>query len=161
MPIPGFLKNIFTGGASELISKVGGIVDNLTLSKEEKEKFNAALLSETNRHMEAVAELAQAEIDLYLKNTESARQLQIAALNQQDKFAKRFIYYLTSGLCFVTLAFDFAFFFVSYPERNHDTITMIAGTLNGGCLISIMNFYFGSTKGSEKKTDALERMAAK
>ncbi len=151
MPLPGFIKNIFTGGATELIGKVGEVVDNLTLSKEEKETLKIKLIEATNSHTEKMAALAQAQTDSYLKDMDSARQMQIEALKNQDVFSKRFIYYLTLGLVLVALIFDYCFFFVSYPERNHDTLTMIAGVINTGCLMSIVNFYYGSSKSSHDK----------
>lgn len=158
MPLPNFIKNIFAGGAGELVKNIGSVVDNLTLSNEEKEQLKIDLLMATNEHEEKMASLAQAETDSYLKDMDSARQMQISALSQGDSFSRRFVYYLTIGLLAVTIAYDLMFFWVQYPERNHDTVTMIAGVLNTGGLISIINFFYGSSKSSHNKQEILDKL---
>lgn len=159
MPLPKFLAGIVSGGAGNLIEKIGNVADNLFTSKEEVAQFKQAMVNEINRHAEKQAELALAETELYLKDVDSARQMQIAALSQQDRFSKRFVYYLASGIILLTFTFDLLLFFVSYPERNHDIINMTAGVINSMGFGAVVSFFFGSTKNSEKKTDALEKMA--
>lgn len=161
MALPGFITKIFAGKAGDIVSSIGGVIDNLTISKEEKEKFKAELLAETNRSMERMAELAQAETDAYLKDMQSSRDMQIAALAQNDTFSKRFVYYLAIGLLFITFVFDLLFFFVSYPERNHDIINMIAGVINTVGFASVVSFFFGSSKGSEDKQKHINSMISK
>lgn len=161
MPLPKFISNIFAGGASELVGKIGGIVDNLTLSKEEKESFKLDLFKATNEHTEKMASIAQAETDSYLKDVDSARQMQMEALRQDDKFSKRFTYYLATGVIMLTFIFDMCFFFVQYPERNHDIVNMIAGTLNSTGFAAIIYFFFGSSKSSQNKQDTIDALKTK
>jgi len=158
MPLPKFISNIFAGGAGELVGKIGGIVDNLTLSKEEKETFKAELIKATNEHEEKMTALAQAETDAYLKDMDSARQMQIEALKQEDKFSKRFVYYLATFILLMTFSFDMCFFFIQYPERNHDIINMIAGTLNSVGFAAVIYFFFGSSKSSQNKQDTIDAL---
>lgn len=155
MPLPKFISNIFSGGVKDVIGTIGGIVDDLTLSKEEKETLKIKLIESTNSHIEKMATLAQAETEAYFKDMDSARQMQIEALKNTDTFSKRFVYYLTIFILVITGIYDFCFFFISYPERNHDTITMIAGVLNSVGFASIISFFFGSSKSSEKKQDQI------
>lgn len=161
MPLPGFITKIFSGGAGDLISSVDKIVDNLTLSKEEKEKFKAETLAAINSHTEKMAALAQAETDSYLRDVENARAMQIAALAQDDKFSKRFVYYLAVFVLVMTFVFDMCFFFIQYPERNHDIVNMIAGTLNSTGFAAIMYFFFGSSKSSQNKQDIIDKLQSK
>jgi len=88
----------------------------------------------------------------------SARTLQVSALQQDDKFSKRFLYYLATGIIIVTFVYDILFFFVEYPERNHDIIMMIAGTLNSTGFAAIIYFFFGSSQGSKANGDAMRKM---
>ena len=165
MPLPKFLANIFGGGASELISAADKLIDNLTISKEEKEAFKAELNKSTNDHIEKMTALAHdaAELEFkketaYLVDIANARALQIEALKQEDKFAKRFVYYLAIGVLIITFTFDLLFFFIQYPERNHDIINMIAGTLNSTALASVIYFFFGSSNSSKANGDAMRKM---
>lgn len=153
------LKGLFAGKGSEITANVMNGLDNLFTSKEEKLQKQIEIEALVNAHIEKMAELAQSETEAYLKDMESARNMQIEALKQADNFSKRFIYYFTIGLTFLTLLYDFCFFFIQYPERNHDIINMTAGVLNTGCLVSIINFFYGSSKSSEKKQEAIESMA--
>ncbi|MEO9475867.1 MAG: 3TM-type holin [Cyclobacteriaceae bacterium] len=54
----GLIKRIFSGGASELIGKVGEVVDNLVTSKEEREKLKQEMTGLVNEyHAKAQEEL--------------------------------------------------------------------------------------------------------
>jgi hypothetical protein len=159
MPLPNFITKIFSGGASGLVDSITGAVDKLTLSKEEAAQFKETLLKETNRHMEALGTLAQTETDSYLKDMDSARQMQISALAQDDHFSKRFVYFLAAGLILLTFIFDILFFFINYPERNHDIVNMIAGVLNTVGFASVVSFFFGSSAGSHSKQKQLDQLS--
>lgn len=156
MPIPAFLTKIFTGGASNIVDSVGKIVDNLNVSGEEKAKIQQEMTNEINRHMEAIGAQANTETEAYLKDRDSARQMQIEALKQDDLFAKRFVYYLSIVIIFLVAAFDTCLFFVNIPERNHDLVNMVAGTLNTTGFAAIVYFFFGSSKSSHDKQKQIE-----
>lgn len=158
MPLPGFIKNIFTGGAGELVKNIGEVVDDLNFSKEEKESLKTKLIEIQNAHEEKMAAIAQSETDSYLKDMDSARQMQIEALKQEDKFSKRFVYYLAVVILAMTFSFDMCFFFIQYPERNHDIINMIAGTLNSVGFAAVIYFFFGSSKSSQNKQDTIDAL---
>lgn len=161
MPLPGFLGKIFSGGAGNIVESVGKVIDNLTISKEEKAQINAEIQKEVNRHVETMTEHANKATEMYLKDVADARAMQIAALNQSDKFAKRFIYFLAAGVVTITMLYDFLFFYVEYPAKNHDIINMIAGVLNTSCLVMILSFFFGSSKSSDDKQKQMEKMMEK
>ena len=116
---------------------------------------------ESNRHDEVVAGAAQKELDSQLADMNSARNMQIAALNQDDKFAKRFIYYLAALVITIVVAFDFCLFFIKYPPENKEMINMIAGILNSTALVMVLGFFFGSSKGSGDKSVAMDKMMDK
>lgn len=159
MAILDAIKGIFSGG--KVLETVGGIVDNLTLSKEEKAKLNIELTKAINDHNEKMAELSQRELESYLKEMDSARNMQVEALKQGDAFSKHFIYYLAAGLVLLTFAWDFCLFKVDYPERNRDLVIMITGVLNSTALVSILNFFFGSSQGSKSGTQRMDKMVDK
>lgn len=159
MTIPPFITNLFSDGLAKIGDSVKSIIDESKFSEEEKAEIQAKMNEAIRVHITEMTKIAATETEMYLKDVDSARQLQIEALKNQDLFSKRFIYYLTTGVILLTFAFDFSLLYTNYPERNHDLINMVVGILNSACLASIINFFYGSTKGSEKKTEAMEKMA--
>jgi len=66
-------------------------------------------------------------------------------------FEKHFLQIFGIILVVLTFIFDVMFFFVSYPERNHDILNMIAGVINTVGFASVVSFFYGSSKGSSDK----------
>jgi len=87
---------LFSGGAKEIVDSVGGVIDNLTTSKEEKEAAKLAMQQEINRHFESIQANATKELELELQDKANARGMQVEALKQTDLFSKRFVYYFTA-----------------------------------------------------------------
>jgi len=76
------LSKLFSGGVGEILEKVGGIVDNLNLSGEEKQKFKL--------EMETLIQKRDSEIEKTLRVEIGAQErVMIAELEQDDKFTKR------------------------------------------------------------------------
>ena len=69
-----------------------------------------------------------------------------------------FLQLLALVLVVMTFAFDMMFFFVQYPERNHDIVNMIAGVINTVGFASVINFFYGSSKGSKDANDKLREL---
>lgn len=101
--------------------------------------------------------------ELAEKNTEDARDLQIAALSSDDKFAKRFIYFYASALTLLTFAFIFYACFMPQPTNDHAqrTIDTVLGFLLGVTLSAIIQFFFGSSAGSRSKEEKLNSLTSK
>ncbi len=77
-----WLGKILGGGVGEIISKVGGIVDNLNLSGEEKQKFKL--------EMESLIQKRDSEIEQTLRiELQAKERVLVAELQQGDKFTKR------------------------------------------------------------------------
>jgi hypothetical protein len=163
--IANLFKKSAEGATGGILKGAADIIGKFVADPTEKAKALAELEQAKIKHEEEMAKIGvdierlELEKDkAYLADMDSARKMQAAALQQGDVFSRRFIYYFTIGLTLATMIYDFCFFFVSYPERNHDVVNMIAGVLNTGCLVSIINFFYGSSKSSEKKQDMIERM---
>lgn len=75
----------------------------------------------------------------------------------KDLFSKHFLNLLALVLIALTFIFDMMFLFVSYPERNHDTVTMIAGVINTVGFASVVSYFYGSSQGSKNKQAQLDK----
>ncbi|RKZ77650.1 MAG: hypothetical protein DRQ35_07305 [Gammaproteobacteria bacterium] len=97
-------------------------------------------------------------IDLEFQDRDSARKMQIAALQQDDIFSKRFIYYYTIFISAAAISLIFMMFFIDIPDDNKRIVDMTIGILVGTGLVSIINYYFGSSQGSSNKAKQLNKM---
>jgi hypothetical protein len=84
-----------------------------------------------------------------LENTKDARDLQKVALQQDDLFSKRFVYYLA---IFWSVVSSVYFFLATFTQVvNEEMADIILGFLLGTVSGAIMNFFFGSSQGSKDK----------
>jgi hypothetical protein len=98
-------------------------------------------------------ELKWAELEQ--KDRDGARHMQEVALAQDDVFSKRFIYYLASFWSVFAVAYILAITFLTIPENSVRFADTILGFLLGTIVATILQFFFGSSKSSKDKTDAM------
>ena len=109
----------------------------------------------------AAAKLQELELEYAKLDNEdraSARAMQIAALQQDDWLAKNFIYIFTAVWSIFAMTY---FAFVTFGTVAESGVRMadtILGVLIGTVLTGFFNFFFGSSKGSKDKTDALAKV---
>ena len=142
------ITGLMTGG-------VGSLVETVV-------KGAGELITTDKERMAAAAEMDRLGIqreEIYLKDTQSARQMQVAALQQDDLFAKRFIY----GFAIFWSLFAMVFFvFVTFgevPEKNLRMADTILGFLIGTAIAGIFNFFLGTTYRSQKKDETISTLA--
>ena len=88
-----------------------------------------------------------------LENTKDARDLQKVALQQNDIFSKRFVYYLATfwSVIGATYLFMATFTTVVNPKMADTVLGFLLGTI----VATIINFFFGSSQGSKDKANEL------
>jgi len=105
-------------------------------------------------------DLINQEIDVFkteVADTQNARQMQIEALKQDDKFSKRFVMYLTLLITGTTAGFIAGLYFVQIPKENKDIVYMAVGAFLAafsGCI----SFWMGATFSSRKRQEALDNI---
>ena len=88
-----------------------------------------------------------------MEDTKSARNMQIAALQQEDTFSKRFVYYLA---IFWSVVGSTYLFMATFSEVvNPKMADTVLGFLLGTIVATIINFFFGSSRGSQKKDEGV------
>lgn len=125
-----------------------------------QEKTGIELKPDMNQEeLKALREAAQKheefKIEQANKNTADARAMQTAALQQDDKFSKRFVMYLAIFWSITAVSYIFFITFGSIPEANVRFADTILGFLLGTVVATIINFFLGSSAGSREKTEAL------
>jgi len=144
------LKGALSGG--KIAEVVAGAVDNLTLSKEEKEKFKIELERIALEHEANQLK----EVEALLKDNDSARQMQIAALNQDDTFSKRFNYYLAGFSVVVGFGYIFCVTYFEIPAKNERFADVILGFIASTIFGQIFSFFYGSSQSSKNKDKMIE-----
>lgn len=157
-PFWSLFKKPAADAASTLIGSVTSMIDEVVTNKEERETLKLAAQKQVQDYTVRIEELAQASEKMFLEDKQSARDMQKAALEQTDLFSKRFVYYLALGLIGATILFDYFLLFKEIPTANKDMVNTIAGMLNSGGVIAIVQFFFGSSKGSSDKQDLLNTL---
>ena len=93
--------------------------------------------------------------ELEQKDRDGARHMQEVALAQADVFSKRFIYYLAAFWSIFAVVYICAITFLTIPETSVRFADTILGFLLGTIVATILQFFFGSSKSSKDKTDAM------
>ena len=94
----------------------------------------------------------------YLQDTQSARQMQIEALRQDDKFSKRFIYYFAILWTLIGGAYIIGITFFEIPDKNVRFADTTLGFILGTIISQIIAFFYGSSLGSKNKEEILKKI---
>lgn len=104
-----------------------------------------------------LAELDLRQFELEIADRNGARHMQEVALQQEDKFAKHFIYWFAWFWSVGSMAYFFAITFGTVPASGKDFGNIILGFLLGTAVATIISFFYGSSKSSKDKTDTLNK----
>lgn len=139
------IKKKVPGG--EILGKVGELIFG--------GKAKEVLTPEELADFKAMYELELQELDMRLQDTQNARAMQMAALQQGDKFAKRFVYIIALIVLLAAIGFGVSLFFIELPEDNFNRmlIKTFADVFLFAGALQVLNYFFGSSRGSKQKTD--------
>ena len=151
----GFVDDLIIKVGIPLVSKgikalTGIDIESKELTAEDKQKI-------LNSQIE-IMKIDFEKLKLDYQNTNDARDMQKVALQQDDKFSKRFVYYLASFWSFVCVIYIFFITFGNIPSDNIRFADTILGFLLGTIIATIINFFLGSSKGSADKQDFINQL---
>ena len=153
------IGKVIGGSSASIIDSVSNVVDNFTISKEEKAAINQAIANEVNRHLEAMADKANKELELNLADTQNARDnnSKIQESEKASWVAKNFPYFI-GGVMVVDFFVGLILIMQQIvPEANKELFYTGFGLL-GGFVSTVMNYYFGSSSGSKASNEALRHI---
>lgn len=160
MPIGNVIKNIFSGGASKLVETVSNVVDEFTISKEEKEAIKIKLIEETNKHIQLMEQEATKQMDIQAKENESARnrETQIATSDKAPLLNK----IISPLLALLILGSTFLFWYIMmFKDIDKEKEILVSGVIGSLTTLSmgVVSYYFGSSIGSHNKQIQLNKHA--
>lgn len=137
--LDGALKSILGGKTPEGESQILEMVGEIFKGKEEKKR--AFLLALQDKAME--------KAKLEIEDTQNARQMQVEALRQDDKFSKRFVYYFSSVVIAIILLGLGGLLYFDIPQQNEVLVTRVVDLFKDLAMI-ILPFYFGTRINTKK-----------
>lgn len=146
--------------AADVAEKVIDVAKAVT-GKPDAEAAIAELHANPDKVLEFRAAIAAQQTDLekaYLADKKSARELQAAALGQDDLFSKRFVYYFAMGWSVFAMVYFGAVTFLKVPEAGVRIADTILGVLIGTILTGLFQFFYGSTARNGKKDDTIQAL---
>lgn len=147
------IKTIFSGGS--LIKEVGDVVDKFVTTKEEKAEAQRLIEAAIHQHELALKDKAMEAEKMILQDKQDARAMQVEALRQADLFSKRYLYFLASFLVLSAFVFGVGLMFYEVPEENRRMVEMFADIFLFSGAVTVVNFFFGSSKSSTDKTSII------
>ena len=149
----GFIDDLITDIGMPLVKKgvkalTGIDLESKELTAEDKQKI-----------MDSQIEIMKIDFEkmkLEYQNTNDARGMQKVALQQDDTFSKRYVYYLATFWSFVAVGYIFLITFLTIPEANVRFADTTLGFLLGTIVATIINYFFGSSKSSSDKNQLLK-----
>ena len=136
----GIVADAVTKKGKELVEETLGVELTPNLSDHDIEQLKLAV-KEHERELIAMA----------YSDTANARQMQVAALQQDDLFSKRFIYVFATFWSLFAAGYIAFITFGTIPTDNQRFADTILGFLLGTVVATILQFFFGSSMGSKEK----------
>jgi membrane protein required for beta-lactamase induction len=153
------LKGIAPAVATAVSGPLGGLAITALANKfgvaDDVKAVTTAILGDPDA-AQKLAELDLRQFELENADRDSARHMQETALQQDDKFAKHFIYWFAWFWSVGSMAYFFAITFGQVPPSGKDFGNIILGFLLGTAVATIISFFYGSSKSSKDKTDAMK-----
>ena len=171
MPIPallapllqqglGLIGNAVMAKGKEWVEEKAGVKLDQPLSAEDVNKlrqFEMEHQEELLRLRIEEKKVGIEELQAYMADTKDARNMQIQALKSDDPFVRRFIYYFAIFWSLASAAYIGFITFGEIPEKNVRFADTILGFVLGTLIATIVQFFYGSSKGSQDKTAALAK----
>ena len=104
------------------------------------------------------AKLLDASVEIekaHLADTADARKMQVAALQQDDLFSKRFVYFFSAAWSVYAMVYIMDVTMGRIPKDNVQIVYTVLGFLLGTAIASIFNFFLGTTMRNSKKDDTM------
>lgn len=146
---------VLVKGKEWLEEKTGVDLSNTNISPEDRVKLQQFQMEHEEELMRIQLEnnrLASDEVKAFLGDVDSARKMQTAALGQDDLFSKRFVYYFALMWSAFSMVYIGFITFANIPSTGVRFADTILGFMLGTLVAQIVNYFYGSTKGSKDKT---------
>jgi hypothetical protein len=98
-------------------------------------------------------------IKAYIGDVQNARAMQVAALNQEDLFSKRFVYYFAAAWSLFSMIYFVCVTFIPIPPAGQRIADTILGVLIASVIGVMFSYFYGTTKNSKAKDDTISKLS--
>lgn len=171
MALPAFLLPLVSQGLSllgnaalvkgkEWVEQKTGVKLDQPLSQEDVVKLKQFELEHEEELQRLRLEEKRLDLDelkVHAANTQGARQMNQESMKSDDPVVRRFIYFYAIFWSVASAVYIGFITFGEIPKENVRFADTILGFLLGTIVATIINFFYGSSKGSQDKTAALTK----
>jgi len=150
----GILKSAAPALATVVAGPMGGMAVKAIAEKLGVEDTVEAVTQAMQDDPDAAAKLAQIDLEQFkaeAADRADARAMQIAAIQSDDPFVRRYVYYFITCWSIFSMIFIPSIVFMDIPEGNERFADTILGFLLGTMVASMFSFLLGSSMGSRLK----------
>jgi len=149
--IGGFLSNVAPG----LIDTVGDVFPPANILKGLIKTDHGMSEDQKAEAQKLIKDYEIEVLKMELDDRKDARAMQEEAIKSDDKFVRRFVYWLAAGSLIAGFSYVFFITFQEIPKDNQRFADTILGVVIATIITTIYNFFFGSSDGSKKKDEKL------
>jgi len=159
--IAGIVSKIAGDKAADIVTSVGNVADKFITTGQEKEEFKAEVQKEVNRHLEEMTKAQNSELELILKDVDSARNREIEVATSEKAPLINKIIQPILAIALILLAFVM-FYAVMFKQlgAEKDIVIYVLGVLSA-VVTQTISYYFGSSVGSRNKQDQIDKFLQK
>lgn len=157
----GFLTDLFSGGATNLVNSVGKVLDNVITTKEEKQQLDNELVKAEMQYNIEMKKLSIEEQQIIIGDLSNARarDIQVQTSEQTTKLNKNLMPFLAIGTIILVFSLFYVLIFkpTTIQGEGKEIVMYLLGILSA-VLTQIYSYYFGSSAGSAEKTKQLNTL---
>jgi len=159
--IAGIVSKIAGDKAADIVTSVGNVADKFITTGQEKEEFKAEVQKEINRHLEEMTKAQNSELELILKDVDSARNREVQVATSEKAPLINKIIQPILAIALILLAFVM-FYSVMFKQlgAEKDIVIYVLGVLSA-VVTQTISYYFGSSVGSRNKQDQIDKFLQK
>lgn len=147
-------------GKEKIEEAVGVKLDGSPLSEDDTIKLHQYQAANESELLQYRLEQNKLDVEaekLRLADVQNARDMQRQAMQSEDRFVRWFIYLFAGFWSILSAAYIGFITFGTIPETNVRFADTILGFVLGTLIATIIQFFYGSSKGSHDKTAQLAK----
>lgn len=139
------ILDFFSGGIDKTLKSVKDIVTTFVPDKGLQQQINAEIDKQAHDIKLKQMEHADKVIDAELQDRVDARKMYTESIKSNDVFIRRFPMLLAGSVLILAGIILVGMLFMEIPDANRDIINISLGSLLGSGVVSVINFFFGSS----------------
>ena len=139
------IKDILSGGIDKTLTSVKNVITTFVPDKGLQQQINAEIERQATEVKLKQLELMETAIKAEVDDRADARQLYRESIKSDDVFIRRFPMILAATITALSGLILIGLIFFKIPDSNRDILNISLGTLIGGGVVAVINFYFGSS----------------